>query len=187
MRIISDKTFNLNQPHAMTIGKFDGMHLGHMALFKKAIEYAKSLGVFSMVFTFHPNPAAILSGKPFEPLLSEEQKADILSGLGIDILLNYPFDKAFAAVSPDAFIRIIFDELRCRALIVGENFRFGSGGNGETAMLRSAGKEYGALVEIVKNIELDGEPVSSSRIREALANNDAALAERLLGRRIKEK
>ncbi|MDR2649458.1 MAG: GNAT family N-acetyltransferase [Clostridiales bacterium] len=185
MRIISDKALNLNQPHAMTIGKFDGMHLGHMALIKKTIEYAKLLGIPSMVFTFQPNPAAVLSGNPFEPLISEEQKAEILSGLGIDILLNYPFDRAFARISPAAFMGLIFEDLRCRALTVGESFCFGKDRKGEAEMLKSAGKIYGAAVEIVKNIRLDGEPVSSSRIREAAANNDLTLAERLLGRPLK--
>ena len=184
MEIISDKYINLMQPIAMTIGKFDGIHLGHMALIKKTVEYARNLCIPSMVFTFNPNPVSVLSGKIFTPLLNEQQKISILSGMGIDILVNYPFDKAFASISADAFMRLIFADLKCRALIVGESFSFGKDRKGEVFMLVNTGKRYGAIVEVMKNLELDGEPVSSSRIRKAIECNDIPLAERLLNRPI---
>jgi len=186
MTIITDKQLNLKRPHAMTIGKFDGMHAGHIALVRKTVGYAKSLGVSSLVFTFYPNPVSVLSGKPFEPLITERQKISILSGMGIDTMVNYPFDREFADISPGAFIELIFRDLECRALVVGESFRFGKDRSGEDSMLAEAGDSYGAIVEIVKNIEIDGVPVSSSRIRKAAADKDFALAERLLGRPIKE-
>ena len=183
MRIVSDKNLDrLKQPHAVTVGKFDGMHIGHMALIGKTVEYAKNLGIPSLVFTFYPNPVSVLSGKPFMPLISEHEKTEILSGTGIDILLNYPFDRAFADISPEAFIKLLFDDLECRALAVGESFRFGKDRKGEDSMLAEAGKAYGAIVEIVESILIDGEPVSSSRIREAVAEKNYALAERMLGR-----
>jgi len=176
---------DLKQPHAMTIGKFDGMHTGHMALLKKTVEYAKNLGILSLVFTFFPNPSAVLCGKPFVPLISEREKTNILAGMGIDILVNYPFDRQFAAIPPEQFIKMIFNDLECRALVIGEGFRFGKDRKGSVSMLSGAGRVYGAVVEIVKNIEIDGEPVSSSRIRKAISNNNTALAERLLGRPIR--
>ena len=168
----------------MTIGKFDGMHLGHIALIKRTIEHAKNLCLPSLVFTFYPNPISALSDKPFEPLLSEQQKISILYGLGIDTLINYPFDKDFADISPNAFIKLVFADLKCRALIVGEGFRFGKDRKGEASMFLKAGRIYGAIVEIFKNIELYGEPVSSTRIRKAIADGDISLAECLLGRPI---
>ena len=182
MRIISDKTISLHRPNAMTIGKFDGIHLGHMALLNKTIGYSVKLSMPSIVFTFHPNPVSVLSGKPFKSLISENQKMNILSAIGIDILINYPFDRAFADISPDDFMRFIFEDLQCRALIIGESFRFGKGRMGEASTLVSAGNACGAIVEIVKSVDIDGEPVSSTRIREAIADKKYALAERLLGR-----
>jgi len=184
MKIISNKHINLRQPHVITIGKFDGMHLGHIALIKRTIEYAKNLNLPSMVFTFHPNPISVLSGKPFEPLLNEEQKISILTGLGIDVLVNYPFDREFAAITPNAFLKLVFVDLKCRALIVGKGFRFGKDRKGEASMLVKVGKAYGAAVEITENIELHGEPVSSTRIRKAIADGNIPLAECLLGRPI---
>ena len=186
MKILTDKKLNFKQPHAITIGKFDGIHAGHTALIKRTVEYAKSLGILSLVFTFNPNPAAVLTGKPFEPLIGEDEKIGILSGMGVDILYNYPFDKTFAEISPEAFVKLIFIDLKCRALAVGESFRFGKDRKGGGSMLAEAGKRYGAIVEIVKSVKIDGEPVSSSRIREAIAGNNYALAGRLLGRPPKE-
>ena len=153
-----------------------------MALIKGTIRYAKDLCLPSMVFTFRPNPISVLTGQPFKPLLSESQKTDILSGLGLDLLVNYPFDRVFAGISPDAFMKLIFDDLQCRALTIGEDFRFGKDREGDSSMLVKIGKKYGAIVDIIDNIELDGEPVSSSRIHKAIADNDLLLAERLLGR-----
>jgi len=186
MKIISDKQLSLKQPHAMTIGKFDGMHAGHMALMKRTAEYAKSMGIASLVFTFHPNPISVLSGEPFVPLISERQKINILASLGIDILVNYPFDRAFANISPEAFMKLIFEDLDCRVLVVGESFRFGKHRQGDVSMLAKAGKTYAAVVDIVKSIRIDGEPVSSSRIRKAIAGNQYVLAERLLGRPVED-
>ena len=186
MKIVTDKELNLKQPHAITIGKFDGMHAGHMALIKKTVEYAKHLGIPSLAFTFYPNPVSVLSGKSFEPLICECEKIEILSEMGIDILINYPFDTAFAGISPEAFIKLIFMGLKCRVLVVGESFRFGKDRRGDDSMLEEAGKIYGVIVDIVKSIQIDGGPVSSSRIRNAVADRDYALAERLLGRSLKE-
>jgi len=184
MKIISDKHINILRPHAITIGKFDGLHLGHMALIKKTIDYAERLNIPSMVFTFHPSPISVLTGIPFEPLLSEEQKIGILAEMGIDILINYPFDRSFANIPPKAFMTLLFEGLGCRALTIGEGLRFGKNRQGECSALVEAGKKYGAIVEIVKIIKLDGEPISSSRIRQAIADNNIPLAERLLGRPI---
>ena len=186
MRIITDKQLKLRQPHAMTIGKFDGMHAGHMALMRKTVAYAKSLGIPSLVFTFQPNPISVLSSEPFEPLISEDTKRRVLSGLGIDILVNFPFDRAFANSSPEAFMKMIWEDLECRALVVGESFRFGRDRTGGASLLAKYGQAYGALVDIVKSVEIDGAPVSSSRIRKALAAGNRALAERLLGRPVEE-
>jgi riboflavin kinase/FMN adenylyltransferase len=182
MKIISEKHIIMRRPHAMTIGKFDGLHPGHIALIKKTIDYAKNMNMPSMVFTFQPNPISVLSGKQFEPLLNERQKIDILSDLGVDILVNYPFNKAFANISPDEFMKLIFVDLKCHALIVGEYFRFGKDRKGEASTLINAGKKYGAIVDIVKNVEMDNEPISSSRIRDTIDNGNKALTERLLGR-----
>jgi len=182
MKIISGKNITIQQPQAITIGKFDALHLGHIALIKKTIAYAKKLNIMSTVITFHPSPITVLHNKPYKPILDEEQKIRILSDLGIDILVKYPFDKTFANISPDAFVKLLFEDLQCHALVVGENFRFGRDKRGETSMLANKGKKYGVIVDIVKNIELDGTTVSSSYIRKAIENNNIQLAERLLGR-----
>ena len=183
MEIILGK-HTIHQPQAITIGKFDALHLGHIALIEKTIIYAKKLNILSTVLTFHPSPASVLYNKPYKPILDEDQKTRLLTDLGIDIVIKYPFDETFANISPDEFMKLLFEDFQCYALVVGESFRFGKGKRGETSMLTNKGKNCGVIVDIVKNIELDGITISSSYIRKSIENNDIQLAERLLGRRL---
>jgi riboflavin kinase/FMN adenylyltransferase len=184
MIIYTEKHLAMERPTAVTIGKFDGLHLGHMALIRRTLFFAERLSLQSLVFTFNTYPSAVLAGRSPIPLMSWEQKSAELAALGVDILFNCPFDREFAAIPPEGFCRIVFDNLKCRALVVGRNFRFGKGRAGSAELLKQQGESRGAIVEIMDSVCIDGEPVSSTRIREAISSGDTALAERLLGRRL---
>jgi riboflavin kinase/FMN adenylyltransferase len=178
---ITNKNTKLEEPVAMTIGKFDGLHLGHLLLIKKTVSYARSLGIPSLVFTFNPSPLTVFAKAPVLPLMPEDEKSAVLHDLGVDILFNYPFTRAFSQKSPESFCKFIFEDLFCKVLVIGKNFRFGRNRAGNAALLKHVGKRHGALVDIIENVWLYGEPVSSTRIRNAIESGNLLLAEELLG------
>ncbi|MDR1914932.1 MAG: FAD synthetase family protein [Clostridiales bacterium] len=165
---------------SLTIGKFDGLHVGHMSLIHKIINYGRELEIPSVVFTFERRQNSILHQNP--PILTDEQKFYILEKEGLDILIQHPFDKLFG-MSAEEFCDNIFNVMKCRALVVGKNFRFGSQRKGDVESLRQYAREKGALLDVQETIIIDGEPVSSSRIRKLVENKDFTNANRLLGRK----
>ena len=169
---------------AVAIGNFDGVHLGHQALVSAAVADARSSRGTAVVLTFDPHPARVVAPERApRTLLSLEQRAEILAGLGVDVVAVLPFDRATAALEPDAFVRsTLGSRLAARTVVVGEKFRFGRGRAGDVALLRRMGEGLGFRVHAVAPVLLNGRPVSSSAIREALARGDVAAAAHLLGR-----
>ncbi len=169
---------------ALAIGNFDGVHLGHRSLVKATVDGARAAGCPAAVLTFEPHPAKVIAPERApRTLLTLEQRAELLAELGVDALAVLPFDAAVAALSPDEFARdVLARRLGARVVFVGERFRFGSGRQGDAARLARLGEAHGFAVQAMPVVTLDGAPVSSSRIREALAAGDVALAALLLGR-----
>jgi riboflavin kinase/FMN adenylyltransferase len=163
-----------------TIGNFDGVHLGHQALLSNVVKTAKSLGLPSLVITFEPQPLEYLIPQKSVPRLTRlREKFYLLSKAGIDNILIIRFDEDFARLTADEFIQsLLIDKLKVKHLIVGDDFRFGRGRQGDIALL----KEAGLTVETQTDIIIDSERVSSTRVRQALLSGDHALAHRLLGR-----
>jgi len=173
-------------PHGTvaTIGNFDGLHRGHVAMLEQLRGAAGRTGLPSVLVSFEPLPREHFSGTDAPHRL--QGLRDRVASLGaarIDALLLLEFDAAMAALSPQTFIdRVLIDTLQVRHLVIGDDFRFGHARAGDIDTLRDAAVRHGFTLERSTTIALDGERVSSTRIRAALRGNDLALAERLLGR-----
>ncbi|QIK76937.1 bifunctional riboflavin kinase/FAD synthetase [Nocardioides piscis] len=171
-------------PTVVTIGNFDGVHLGHRHVLSQARETAAAVGVETVVVvTFDPHPIAVLRPEHAPPALTDmAARARLLEEAGVDAVLVMRFDLEIASWSPQDFIdRVIVDALGARAVVVGANFRFGNRAAGDVPLLREVGAERGFVVE---GIALDGGPEvwSSTYIRGRLAVGDVAGAADALGR-----
>jgi riboflavin kinase/FMN adenylyltransferase len=169
---------------AVTIGNFDGVHRGHQALVERVVGRARSTLGTAVVLTFDPHPVRVLAPDRAPLSLSTPaQKRELLAGLGVDVLAELPFTAAVAALSPEEFVRDVLEgEVQASHVVVGQTFRFGRGRAGDAAALARLGAAGDFGVEAVPPVLEDGTPVSSSRVREALAAGDTVAAARLLGR-----
>ena len=156
---------------AVAIGNFDGVHLGHAAIIGRLLDAAKRVGGRSLVFTFDPHPVRLL--RPDEappPLTWTDRKAELLGELGVDVVLAYPTDPPLLELTPEEFFeRIVMECLAARAMVEGPNFHFGRARLGDVALLEELCVKQGVALEIVEPAMADGEYISSSRTREALA------------------
>ncbi len=171
-------------PTVVAIGKFDGVHTGHRLVLEKAIVDAGSQGAKTVAVTFDRNPLAILRPElcPTE-LVSLAQKIELLGGTGIDAVLVLTFDEVMAQVPAEEFVeRILVGNLHAKIVLLGHDFRFGHRGVGNPELLREMGEKFGFTVDAVGDVTDEGDRVSSTRIRELLAEGDVATAARLLGR-----
>lgn len=167
-----------------TIGAFDGVHLGHRAVLEQLLGEARALGLPSTVIVFEPLPREYLAPGEAPPrLMSFREKFVALSGLGIDRLLRIRFDESLRGMSAADFAHAIFLRgLGVRRLVLGDDFRFGREREGDAAFLRTLGQREGFTTLPTATFEIDGERVSSTRVRDALGDGDLARAARLLGR-----
>ena len=171
-------------PASVAVGNFDGVHLGHQALVAAAVARSRGSGGPAVVLTFDPHPARVLRPQAAPAALTTlAQKEELVAALGIDRLVVVPFDARLAALSPDAFAREVLQQaLGARHVVVGESFRFGRGREGDPRRLETLGATLGFAVEVVPPVLEGGRPISSSRVREALARGDLGEARMLLGR-----
>lgn len=168
----------------VTIGSFDGVHLGHKAIVRQVRDRAQLLKLASVVMTFEPQPHEYFSGERAPArLMRVRDKAKALFEAGIDRVFCIAFNRRFSSLSAEAFVKeILVDGLGVKYLVVGDDFRFGCDRSGDYQFLQEAGKRYGFDVIDTQTLMLDGERISSTRIRAALESSDFRLAERLLGR-----
>ncbi len=168
---------------ALTVGTYDGLHLGHQALLGRLREHAQRLGVPTLMVTFEPMPREFLSpDNPPARLTSLRERWRCLEHMQLDRLCVLRFGMATRSLSAEQFAGLLAERLCPAVVVVGHDFRFGRGGGGTAEMLQAAGQRLGFAVDIVEPVTLAGERLSSSAIREALALNDLARAKRLLGR-----
>ncbi len=166
-----------------TIGVFDGVHLGHQALLRETVSLAKKLKAEPWVLTFHDHPIHILKGGPKIPfLLTRQATFDALKLKGAKEVHVLNFTKIFSRKNPEQFVQWLRTKGNLKGIVVGDNFRFGKGAEGDVRLLTQLGKRHGFEVSVVKPVSLRGKVVSSSRIREALAQGKTDLANRMLGR-----
>jgi riboflavin kinase/FMN adenylyltransferase len=166
-----------------TIGNFDGVHLGHQTIIDQVREKAIELGVPSVVMVFEPQPREFFQGDDAPPrLMPFRQKFEALLKSGIDIVLCLRFNEKFRSYSGMGFIEdVLIDGLGVHHLVVGDDFRFGCDRAGDFALLKSVGDERGFSVENTRTVEVAGERVSSTRIRQVLGENRLEEAEEQLG------
>lgn len=179
--------YNLRPRHlgcVATIGNFDGVHLGHQAVLGQLAEKSATLKLPTAVITFEPQPQEFFAPRSAPPRLTRfREKFRALHRYAADRVLCLRFDAALAAMAAEEFIRrVLIEGLGVRYLVVGDDFRFGRGREGDFAMLQAAGKQNGFQVVNMHTFCIDGERVSSTRVRQALATGDLATAEKLLGR-----
>ena len=168
----------------LTIGNFDGVHRGHQALLAKLTEKARATGLPSAVLTFEPHPREYFTheNRP-RRLTSLREKIRLLESQGVDRLYIGRFNASLAGLTAEQFIEdVLCRGLGVRHVLIGDDFRFGKGRQGDFAMLQAAGKKVGFGVESMHTVDHEGERVSSSAVRAALADGDMPHAARLLGR-----
>lgn len=169
---------------ALTIGKYDALHLGHAALLHDLVEAAEDSGITSVVVTFNRHPFEVLHPERVpQPIVGPHQKAYQLAEAGVDAMLNLAFDDALAAMSAEDFVvKVLLEKLSAEIVMVGEGFRFGAGGAGDCTQLAELSRQHGFAFKAVAPFELDGEVISTSAVRTALDAGDIAKANALLGR-----
>lgn len=170
----------------VTIGSFDGVHLGHAALLSEVRDVAARVGGRSVVVTFTPHPRQVLPrGGDFQLLTTPERRAQLLEECGVDELIVVEFNMEFAALTSEEFVsRYLVDRLGMNTLVVGYNHRFGHDRDVPDDHFEQLGRRYGFEVHRASAFQFEGGKVSSSVIRKLLAEGDTAEAERLLGHRL---
>lgn len=168
----------------ITIGNFDGVHVGHQAILRLVVERARALGGESVLYTFEPHPRRVLqSEKELRLLETFEQKMEMVESLGIDAVIAEPFDLAFARVSPEEFVeQFVHARLRPVEVYVGYDFHFGRDREGSMRLLTERGPHLGFSVTVVPEVLVEGRDVNSTRIRQLLASGQVEEAAILLGR-----
>ncbi|HZE32450.1 MAG TPA: bifunctional riboflavin kinase/FAD synthetase [Actinoallomurus sp.] len=167
----------------VTIGVFDGVHRGHQRLVDRTAELARELGLPTVVITFDPHPDEVVRPGTHPPLLcTPKRRAALLAGLGADAVMVLPFTLELSQMGPDEFVQsVLVDRLHAARVVVGEDFRFGHRAKGDVALLKELGGKYDFEAEGVPLVA-DGQPISSTLVRERLAGGDVEGAARLLGR-----
>ena len=170
---------------ALTIGNFDGVHRGHRALIGRVVAKARALGMGSCVLTFEPHPREyFLPAQAPARLTRLRDKLELLAATGLDRVHVVRFGASFAALPAERFVKeALVEGLAVRSLLVGRDFRFGARRGGDFALLEKLGAQHRFELEAMPDVVLEGERISSSAVREALAAGDFARAERLLGHR----
>jgi riboflavin kinase/FMN adenylyltransferase len=174
---------SLDKDTILTIGVFDGVHLGHKHLLAKLIERARQLNLLSGVVTFDPHPQKLLSPKTELPFLTSlEQRKTLLKNQGVAAVIVLPFTQELAQLSAREFVVLLKDHLRLRELVIGPDFTLGRDREGKVSTLRKLGEDMGFRVTVVPPVRVNGEIVSSTAIREALAVGNLERVRILIGR-----
>jgi riboflavin kinase/FMN adenylyltransferase len=170
-------------PLHLAIGMFDGVHLGHRAVIEAAVQSARRSGGVAVVLTFWPHPSTIFRPEHATRLITPTaQKVTLLAGLGVQAVITHPFSAAFSAIEAVDFLPYLRQRLPALAAVyVGENWRFGRGRTGDIALLLAEGRRLGLHVFSAPRVNLDGEPVSSTRVRAWLEAGEIAAANAALG------
>jgi riboflavin kinase/FMN adenylyltransferase len=168
----------------LTLGNFDGVHLGHQRIFKELRDEARKIDGEAIVFTFDPHPLQVLAPQRCPPAITPfKQKMMMVETLGIDVIIVATFDLDLANLTPEAFVKqILVDKIGARKILVGYNYNFGKDRKGNVRMLKRLGEQYGFEVKVIEALTVNDVPVSSSKIREFIQSGKMAEAAQLLGR-----
>jgi riboflavin kinase/FMN adenylyltransferase len=181
-----NKICNLFSKHLhVAVGTFDGVHIGHRKLISAAVDSARESAATAAVYTFYPHPTVVTDGENAKPALcSRAEKYARLRDCGIDCIVEQRFDGRFANATPDEFMEFMGHKFPTLCeVFVGEDFRFGHNRSANADALRDGFQKFGVAVTIVAPVTLDGERVSSSRIRQLIGQGNHSMAQLMLGRR----
>lgn len=168
----------------VTLGNYDGVHLGHQQIFQKLVERAKKMSGTSVIFTFEPHPLRVLSPSTAPPLLNTfRRKMELFETYGIDVVICAEFTREFAATPPEDFIKnILVGRIGVREILVGYDYAFGRGKQGTTDAMTEMGKRYGFQVDVIPAFILHEEVISTTRLRELVRQGEIRKVCTLLGR-----
>jgi riboflavin kinase/FMN adenylyltransferase len=171
-------------PAVVALGVFDGVHLGHREILGAAVARARGAGLVAVACTFEPHPIEVLQpGRAPAPIATLDERLELIAATGVDTTVVLTFTRALAAIEPEAFVKdVVLQRLHAREIVVGFNHTFGRGARGNARLLEQLAPGLGFDVDVVPPRIVDGVPVSSSEIREALRLGDVERAGRYLGR-----
>jgi riboflavin kinase/FMN adenylyltransferase len=181
------ESLNMNEQFAnpvLTIGNYDGIHIGHRKIIARVREKAREMSGTAMLMTFHPHPLSVLKPDTYTRLIIPlHLKKRLIEECGIEVMLIIPFDEEFKSITPEMFVRdILKNKLGVKAVIIGYDFKFGKGGVGNVKMLTELAQKYGLHVEVMEAVTIDGEKVGSNAIRKLIMNGDVKKAAQFLDR-----
>jgi riboflavin kinase/FMN adenylyltransferase len=174
------KEFHIEEPTALSLGKFDGVHRGHEALLSYLRE-KQSEGLKTAVFTFDIPPKKLTENNNYRVLSTNEEKREILSARGVDYLLQCPFTEEVMRMEPEDFVAWIVRDLHVKSIVTGEDFRFGHNRRGDHALLAALAPHYGYELKVVEKLRYKKRDISSSYIRDKILKGDIETANLLLG------
>ncbi|MBE0594794.1 MAG: bifunctional riboflavin kinase/FAD synthetase [Gemmatimonadales bacterium] len=168
----------------VTVGTFDGVHLGHRRVLKEIAARAERAGRRSLLVTFDPHPMEIVNPQAAPPLLTlADERTEYLAQCELDLVAFVRFTRELSQYSPETFVQLLYHRFHMRELVIGHDHGFGRGRAGDVALLRRLGASIGFDVDVVDEVDVDGRPVSSTLVRRAVAGGDLDTAARQLGRR----
>ena len=168
---------------AVALGNFDGLHIAHMKIIRDCAEIAKTRGMKSGVLLFEENTKSVADNRQIELITTNEQKLELLGGEKLDFVYIRQFTKDFMKKSPEEFVRLLIKNLKAKIVCVGYDYRFGYMAEGDVNTLKELGKKYGFEVIVTDKVTINGETVSSTRIRELVREGHVDKAAEFLGRR----
>lgn len=168
----------------LTLGTFDGIHLGHQQIIKRVIECSEENNLRNIVITFHPHPRKVINPElQLKILTTTEEQINILEKLGVQNLFIINFTKEFSQLTPDEFIKnYLVDKIGISRIVIGYDHHFGKGRGGDVEFLKASGKKYDFEILQIQPFLIDDEPVSSTKIRNALESDEIKRANKMLGR-----
>lgn len=182
MQIISETTdFQIGRDTAVAIGKFDGVHMGHRKLLAEILKQ-KEDGLLAAIFTFEPSPEVYFGMSPSRELSTKEEKRAMFEEMGIDILVEFPFNRETAAISPEDFVlKILVGKMHTRFVAAGTDLSFGDRGRGNFTLLNSLARHYGFETKMIDKVERNGKVISSTLVRSLVEKGEMEEAAACLG------
>lgn len=166
MEILYGPDFKINEETVVTIGKFDGIHLGHRKVLDEVKRLSNTYNLKSVVYTFLKNPKLVLHQENFIPLMTNEEKSKVIEETGINYLVYEDFNESFSRLEPEEFVReVLVGKINAKVVVMGKNSTFGKNRTGNVEVMKELGKKYGVRVQIIDLVLDNGEVISSSRIR----------------------
>lgn len=184
MQVYNDLTeVPFNKDTVVTIGTFDGIHLGHKKIIEKVVDRASQKNNRSLLITFYPHPRNVVSGDKIKLLNTQEEKSNLISSLGINELVVIKFTKEFSQLAPSEFFKnIVIDKIGLTEIIIGYDHHFGKGRGGDQETLKEMGREFNFEVTTVDAVKISEETISSTKIRDSLMVGDIKKSNEFLGR-----